>query len=49
MALNFNEMFHKDKTIYKNGQNVEICYVTDVDESEKVIVKISLVDSKVED
>lgn len=44
-------MFQKEKTIYKNGQNVEICYVADVaeDESEKVIVKISLVDSKMGD
>lgn len=45
-ALNWNEMFHKEKTICKNGQNVEICYVIDKDDYEtgKVIVKITLLD-----
>ena len=48
-VLNWNEMFHKDKTIYTNGQIVEICYVEDEDEyyeSGKVIVMITLLESE---
>lgn len=49
-ALNWNEMFHKDKTIYEDGQNVEICYVDKGEyaayEGEKMIVKITLLEEE---
>lgn len=49
-ALNWNEMFHKDKTIYEDGQNVEICYADKGEyaayEGEKKIVKITLLEEE---
>lgn len=51
MAINWNEMFHKEKTIHRDGQEVEIYYVEkddwepdEPDESGYVIVRISLLD-----
>lgn len=51
MAINWNEMFHKEKTIHKEGQKVEIYYVDkddwepdEPDESSYVIVRICLLD-----
>lgn len=51
MALNWNEMFHKEKTIHRDGQKVEIYYVEkddwepdEPDESGYVIVRICLLD-----